>query len=133
MRDVEISAFSAGSACRRPATKSPRAATVPAISSRRNTSTPSLATSPRSPKCSPAATATASIPGSEPPKPTTYPTCTLLPNGLKRDHASVLGGLTLPHSSGAVEGNVNRITMIKRQMYRRAKFDLLRKRVLLAT
>jgi transposase len=36
------------------------------------------------------------------------------------------------HSSGAVEGNVNRIKMIKRQMYGRANFDLLRKRVLLA-
>jgi transposase len=53
-------------------------------------------------------------------------------NGLKRDHAAVLNGLTLPHSSGPVEGNVNRIKMIKRQMYGRASFDLLRKRVLLA-
>ncbi len=53
--------------------------------------------------------------------------------GLKRDHAAVLNGLTLPHSSGAVEGQVNRIKMLKRQMYGRAKFDLLRKRVLLAT
>jgi hypothetical protein len=40
--------------------------------------------------------------------------------------------LTLPYSSGAVEGTVNRIKMLKRQMYGRAKFDLLRKRVLLA-
>jgi transposase len=31
----------------------------------------------------------------------------------------------LPHSSGAVEGNVNRIKVIKRQMYGRAGFDLL--------
>jgi transposase len=31
-----------------------------------------------------------------------------------------------------VEGNVNRIKMIKRQMYGRAKLDLLRKRILLA-
>jgi transposase len=54
-------------------------------------------------------------------------------NGLKRDHAAVLNGLTLPYSSGAVEGQVNRIKMIKRQMYGRAKPDLLRKRVLLAT
>jgi transposase len=53
--------------------------------------------------------------------------------GLKQDHAAVLNGLTLPHSSGAVEGNVNRIKMIKRQMYGRASFDLLRKRVILAT
>ena len=42
--------------------------------------------------------------------------------GLKQDHAAVLNGLTLPHSSGAVEGNVNRIKMIKRQMYGRAGF-----------
>ncbi len=53
--------------------------------------------------------------------------------GLNRDHAAVLNGLILPHSSGAVEGHVNRIKMLKRQMYGRAKFDLLRKRVLLAT
>jgi transposase len=51
--------------------------------------------------------------------------------GLLRDYDAVLNGLTLPHSSGAVEGNVNRIKMIKRQMYGRAGFDLLRKRVLL--
>jgi transposase len=53
--------------------------------------------------------------------------------GLKRDHAAVLNGLSLPYSSGAVEGHFNRIKMIKRQMFGRAKFDLLRKRVLLAT
>jgi transposase len=50
--------------------------------------------------------------------------------GLRRDYDAVRNGLTLPHSSGAVEGNVNRIKMIKRQMYGRAKFDLLRKRIL---
>jgi transposase len=50
--------------------------------------------------------------------------------GLRIDHAAVLNGLTLPHSSGAVEGNVNRIKMIKRQMYGGAKFDLLRIRIL---
>ena len=53
-------------------------------------------------------------------------------NGLERDHAAVLNGLTLPYSSGAVEGNVNRVKMIKRQMYGRANPDLLRKRILLA-
>ena len=52
--------------------------------------------------------------------------------GLKRDYQAVLNGLTLPYSSGKVEGNVNRIKMLKRQMYGRARFDLLRKRVLLA-
>jgi len=51
--------------------------------------------------------------------------------GLRRDHSAVLNGLTLTYSSGAVEGNVTRIKMIKRQMYGRATFDLLRKRILL--
>jgi transposase len=50
--------------------------------------------------------------------------------GLRLDYDAVLNGLTLPHNSGAVEGNVNRIKMIKRQMYGQAKFDLLRKRIL---
>ena len=52
--------------------------------------------------------------------------------GLRRDWAAVTAGLTVSCSSGAVEGHVNRIKMIKRQMYGRAKPDLLRKRVLLA-
>ena len=52
--------------------------------------------------------------------------------GIERDHAAVLNGLTLPYNSGAVEGNVNRIKMLKRQMYGRAGFDLLRKRILLS-
>lgn len=51
-------------------------------------------------------------------------------NGLRRDLAAVTAGLTLPYSSGAVEGQVNRIKMIKRQMFGRAKFDLLRRRIL---
>jgi len=50
--------------------------------------------------------------------------------GLRRDHAAVVAGLTLTWSSGAVEGNVNRIKTIKRQMYGRASFALLRKRIL---
>jgi transposase len=52
--------------------------------------------------------------------------------GLITDYEAVRNGLTLPHSSGAVEGNVNRIKMLKRQMYGRANFDLLRIRVLKA-
>jgi transposase len=51
--------------------------------------------------------------------------------GLKRDLAAVVNGLSLPYSSGAVEGTINRIKMLKRQMYGRAHLDLLRKRVLL--
>ncbi|TDC17841.1 ISL3 family transposase [Actinomadura bangladeshensis] len=51
--------------------------------------------------------------------------------GLRRDQDAVTAGLTLPYSSGPVEGHVNRIKTIKRQMFGRAGFDLLRKRILL--
>jgi transposase len=51
---------------------------------------------------------------------------------LRRDFDAVQNGLSLPHSSGAVEGNINRLKMLKRQMFGRAGLDLLRKRVLLA-
>ncbi|MFE0133076.1 transposase [Streptomyces sp. NPDC059037] len=50
---------------------------------------------------------------------------------LRRDLLAVTAGLTLTHSSGVVEGQVNRIKTIKRQMYGRASFALLRARVLL--
>jgi transposase len=50
---------------------------------------------------------------------------------LRRDFNAVRNGLSLPHSSGAVEGNINRLKMLKRQMFGRAGLDLLRKRVLL--
>ena len=52
--------------------------------------------------------------------------------GLRADQDAVTNGLSLPWSSGAVEGHVNRIKMLKRQMYGRANPDLLRRRVLLA-
>ena len=52
-------------------------------------------------------------------------------NGIRRDQQAVTAGLALPYSSAAMEGNVNKIKMIKRQMYGRARFALLRKRVLL--
>ena len=53
--------------------------------------------------------------------------------GIKRDYDAVLNGLTMPWSSGVVEGNVNRVKMLKRQTYGRAAFPLLRKRVLLVS
>ncbi|WP_435839898.1 transposase [Streptomyces canus] len=51
---------------------------------------------------------------------------------LLRDLDAVTAGLTLHWNSGVVEGHVNRIKMLKRQMFGRAGFELLRKRVLLA-
>lgn len=51
-------------------------------------------------------------------------------SGLERDLDAATARLTLPHSSGPVEGQVNRIKMLKRQMFGRANLDLLRIRVL---
>jgi transposase len=51
-------------------------------------------------------------------------------HNLRRDLDAVTHGLTLPYSSGPVEGNINRLKMLKRQMFGRAGLDLLRKRVL---
>ena len=51
--------------------------------------------------------------------------------GIRHDMQAVINGLTLHWNSGRVEGTVNKIKMIKRQMYGRAGFDLLRKRVIL--
>lgn len=54
-----------------------------------------------------------------------------LVRSLRRDHAAVTAGLSLPYSSGAVEGQVNRIKALKRAMYGRANLDLLRQRILI--
>ena len=51
--------------------------------------------------------------------------------GIRNDQQAVTNGLTLHWNSGRVEGTVNKIKMLKRQMYGRAGFDLLRKRVIL--
>ena len=53
--------------------------------------------------------------------------------GIQRDKAAVRAGLSLPSSNGAVEGHINRLKLIKRRMYGRANFDLLRQRVLRAS
>ena len=50
--------------------------------------------------------------------------------GLRRDEDAVRAALTEPWSNGQVEGQVNRLKVIKREMYGRAGFDLLRCRVL---
>jgi transposase len=50
--------------------------------------------------------------------------------GLQQDYAAVKAALELPWSSGQTEGQITRLKLIKRQMYGRARFDLLRLRVL---
>jgi transposase len=51
-------------------------------------------------------------------------------HGVERDKAAVQAGLTLPINHGQVEGQVTRIKLIKRMMYGKAGFALLRQRVL---
>jgi len=51
-------------------------------------------------------------------------------SGLERDKAAVLAGLTLAQSNGQVEGQITKLKLIKRQMYGRAGFALLRQRML---
>lgn len=50
--------------------------------------------------------------------------------GLKKDQHTILEALRFPWSNGQVEGQINRLKMLKRQMYGRANLDVLRARVL---
>ena len=50
--------------------------------------------------------------------------------GLEKDISAVSAAVDTAWSTGQVEGQINRLKMIKRQMYGRAGFDLLRARVL---
>ncbi|HEV2121759.1 MAG TPA: ISL3 family transposase [Chloroflexota bacterium] len=52
---------------------------------------------------------------------------------LRRDYGAVQAALTLVWSNGQLEGQINRLKGIKKAMYGRGKFDLLRRRVLYAT
>ena len=53
-------------------------------------------------------------------------------DGLRQDAVAVRAALELPWSNGQTEGQITRLKLIKRQMYGRAKHDLLRARVLQA-
>jgi transposase len=55
---------------------------------------------------------------------------TIFTVGLRRDQAAVAAALSCEWSNGQTEGQINRLKTIKRQMYGRANFDLLRARVL---
>jgi transposase len=52
--------------------------------------------------------------------------------GLRDDYEAVKAGVTLPWSTSPVEGHINRLKMLKRQMFGRARLDLLSRRFLLA-
>ena len=48
---------------------------------------------------------------------------------IRRDRDAVLAAIVFPWSNGQVEGHVNRLKLVKRTMYGRASFPLLRRRV----
>jgi len=52
--------------------------------------------------------------------------------GLRDDYDAVKAGVTLPWSNGPVEGHINRLKTLKRQMFGRASLDLLQRRFVLA-
>jgi transposase len=60
------------------------------------------------------------------------PSFVSLANGIAADRGPIDAALTLPWSTGMVEGHVCRVKLLKRLGYGRAKLDLLRSRVLLA-
>jgi transposase len=52
--------------------------------------------------------------------------------GLRADLAAVQAAVTLPWSQGPIEGHINRLKMLKRQMFGRGQLDLLARRFLLS-
>jgi transposase len=51
-------------------------------------------------------------------------------DGLRADHDAVRTALCEEWSNGQVEGQINRLKLLKRQMYGRASFTVLKQRVL---
>ncbi len=52
--------------------------------------------------------------------------------GIEADKDAVAAAIVEPWSSGQVEGKINRLKLIKRQMYGRANLDLLKARLMAA-
>jgi transposase len=51
---------------------------------------------------------------------------------LVQDMKAVVAAMILPYSQGQTEGRINKLKLVKRSMYGRGEFDLLRQRVLYA-
>ena len=62
-----------------------------------------------------------------------FPAMRTFANGLIRDRKAVEAALIYQWSNGQTEGQVNKLKTLKRQMYGRAKFDLLKTRMLAAS
>ena len=57
------------------------------------------------------------------------PLLDLFANGVEKDRAAVRNAIISPWSNGQTEGQITRLKLIKRQMYGRAKIDLLQARL----
>ena len=51
-------------------------------------------------------------------------------NGIMRDSAAVQAAIVQPWSNGQTEGQITKLKLVKRQMYGRAKIDLLEARLI---
>jgi transposase len=51
-------------------------------------------------------------------------------NGVAADEAAVRAAITLPWSNGQTKGQITKLKLVKRQMYGRAKIDLLQARLI---
>jgi transposase len=51
-------------------------------------------------------------------------------NGVRKDEAAVRAAIVFPSSNGQTEAQVTKLKLVKRQMYDRAKLDLLQARVI---
>ncbi len=54
-------------------------------------------------------------------------------SGVTKDIAAVHAALVQPWSNGQTEGQITKLKLVKRQMYGRAKIDLLQARLIGAT
>ena len=52
-------------------------------------------------------------------------------NGIKRDFEAVKNGIALRYNNGLAEGSINKLKVIKRIMYGRSNYPLLRNKILL--
>ena len=62
-----------------------------------------------------------------------FPEMKSLAAGIERNRAAVVAALAYEWSNGTTEGHINRLKTLKRAMFGRAKFDLLRIRTLAGT
>ena len=117
-----------GAAARGRSAPRPRRSSSPSCARSRPRS-PRPSTSRRTlPRWSASGSRRSSIPGCKRATTSTLEALQRFATGLHEDYEAVKAGVTLPWSTGPVEGHINRLKMLKRQMFGRARLDLLSRR-----